>query len=399
MAKEPKEDSRKTRRLLRRTTALSTAVGLYLAAPYIDMATDSYDLPPMPDCGTHSSAILAEHAMPSVGDAANAAMMHKLANEPASAESLIVQAILNKGGTSGRLKSLLDNELELDVKHAKSAESQAYESSCDYRGELIDIQIENPLLRGAEGEKNYLQFKAIANYDDEPSANKVVAYFEPDSGTLLISTVGLTRYENHDRAIAAITGNTERLVPYEFAEKFIAELRDQVREQGLQVNHTSILSHSLGTAGGVLMKGMLEDSMANKMVFGKNPSLTMVEGFAESLAADDVVEKLGIDHEKLTRNSVSVRSGGDGTANIITTEWGDNQTIGREVYAISCPDNEDNHRMDGIAKGLIDGTRSVEPYEGTFRTEGSELVKGQGAEFVGKLAKLGREIRQQTGLG
>lgn len=409
MAKKPQPDQltdtpkpRKTfRKLMLRGTALGTAVGLYFGAPYIDMATDSYTLPPMADCSPHNSAIVQQETPPSeMRDAA----MQAVLDAPESVEALTIQAILSKGGSSGRMNAMLNDELGIPVTYEKSAESADYKQSCETRGDLLDVAIFNPLLLGnatqadVENAGNYIQFHAVMNYADEASGNKAVAYYQSDTGTLLISTLGLTKYENHDRAIAAITENTDRLVPYEFAEKFIGELRDQIRAQGLKVNNTSIMTHSLGTAGGVLMKGMLEKSMANQMVFGKNPSLTMVEGFGESLAADAVTAHLDLPRDKLTRNSVSMRSGDKDDANIIAAEWDSNRTIGEKVYAISFPEGEESHRMEDILRGVLKGERGISSFEGRFHTDGVDRLKGEGAQFLGKLAREGRELRQTLSL-
>lgn len=390
------------RKLMLRGTALGAAVGLYLGAPYIDMATDSYTLPPMPDCASHSSSILT--------DAIDATAQHDAAidallNQPESEAALVMQAVLSKGGTAGRMNAMLDDDLGIPVNVERAEASKAYADSCETRGILQDVAIYNPLMlegmtpADAENPDHYIQFRAVMNYHDKASANKAVAYYQPDSGTLLISTLGLTQDENNDRALAAATGNTERLVPYEFAEKFIAELRDQIRAQGLKVENTAIMTHSLGTAGGVLMKGMLENSMANKMVFGKHPSLTMVEGFGESLAAEAVQARLDIPRDKLTRNTISVRSGNDGDANIIAAEWDGNHTIGEKVYAITAPEGQETHRMEDIMRGVIKGERKIIRYEGTFRTDGMDRLKGEGAEILGKLARTGRDFRQSVGLG
>lgn len=391
-----KKDSFSKKWLLR-STALGTAVAMYMGGPYIDMATDSYELPPMTDCAEYSAEIEMERAgSPALQQQA----MSEFLNDPASANTLIMQSILSKGGTEGRMNAMVRDTPSLDIQTEKSPNSADYKNSCDTRGDLIDIAIYNPLLKetppvdGQGHEDDYLHFKAIANFDDPASGNKAVAYYQPDSGTLFIGTVGLTADENHDRAWAAISGNTERLVPYEFADKFIAELRDQLRDQGVKVSNTTIFSHSLGTPGGVLMKAKLEQSMANQVVFGKNPSLTIVEGFGESLAAEAVIEETGISSDKLTRNTVSVRSGGKGTANMIATEWHSNQTIGREVYSISSPDGTAAHELGNIVDGLVKGSRKVSPTDEKFTTVREEMLKGRGIEVLGKLAKAGREFRQ-----
>jgi hypothetical protein len=409
LAKKPQPDQltdtpkpRKTfRKLMLRGTALGTAVGLYFGAPYIDMATDSYTLPPMADCSPHNSAIVQQETPPSeMRDAA----MQAVLDAPESVGALTIQAILSKGGSSGRMNAMLRDGLGIPVTYDKADESKAYKQSCEFRGDLLDVSIFNPLLLDGmtqadmENQDNYIQFHALMNYYDEASANKAVAYYQPDTGTLLISTLGLTHNENNDRAIAAISENTDRLVPYEFAEKFIGELRDQIRAQGLKVNNTSIMSHSLGTAGGVLMKGMLEKFMANQMVFGKKPSLTIVEGFGESLAADAVTAHLDLPREKLTRNTISMRSGDENDANIIAAEWDSNRTIGEKVYAISFPEGQESHRMEDIVRGVVKGERKITRFEGRFHTDGADRLKGEGGQFLGKLAREGRELRQTLGL-
>lgn len=397
-------EAKKPKKIFRRTAALGTAVGLYFGGPYIDMATDSYTLPPMTPCDSFSAPLV--DGRPDAAQAQQQVMLNLL-NEPASRDSLVIQSILASGGKEGRLNGFLDDNIGLRATAQPSEYSQKYDESCGVRDVLQDIRIFNPLLKSEgtyEAEKNnpdnYLEFKAIANYQDPISANKVVAYYQKETGTLLLAATGRSHDENEDRAIAVATGNLDRIIPYEFMENFLGEVKDRIRQDGLQVNNTAIFGHSLGVSGAILLKGMLETSHANQVVFGKQPTLTLVEGFGESLAAEAVSDRFDIPQEKLVRNSVSVRSGGEGTANIVAHEWSGNDTVGARVYSLTAPTNgEDSHGLHGIARGLMNGSRTATPYGGDFSTNGDDLFKGQTLQVLGKVAKIGRDLRQATGIG
>ncbi|MBM3618960.1 MAG: hypothetical protein FJX23_10525 [Alphaproteobacteria bacterium] len=396
--------AKKPKKIFRRTAALGTAVGLYFGGPYIDMATDSYDLPPMTPCDSYSAPLI--DGRPDAGRAQEQAILNLFEN-PGSRDSLVIQSILASGGAEGRLRGFLDNHVGIDAKAALTEQSQAYDESCGVRGILQDISIFNPLRINAatydedrKNPENFLEFKAVANYQDPVSANKVAAYFHEETGTLVLAATGRSHDENADRAIAVATGNLERLMPYEFMDNFLGEVKDRIRQDGLKVNNTTIFGHSLGVSGAIVLKGMLETSHANQVIFGKQPVLTLVEGFGESLAAEAVSEKFGIPQEKLVRNSISARSGGVSTANIVAAEWDGNHTVGEKVYSLTAPGGEeDTHGLHGITRGLMNGSRTSTLYSGDFSTSGSDLFKGQTLQVAGKLAKIGRDLRQATGLG
>lgn len=406
MTEKPQDkpaEGRKKRRVARKVAAAGTVAAVYFGGPYVKMVTDSYELEPMTPCDTYSSQIIREDA-PQVEAAVQA--MSDIFDKPASVNTLLIQTILDNGGTKGRINQYTGGQAGIEVTAEQSAHSTAYDESCETRGILQDVRMFNPVLYNPatyevdkENPDNYLTFRALANYEDEVSANKAIAYYHEATGTLLIGTVGRTGEENYDRAIATISSNTERAVPFDFMDNFLSEVKDQLRSQQLKVNNTAILGHSLGVIGAVTLKGMIESSHANQVIFGKDPSLTLLEGFGESFAADAVTKRFDLSFDKLTRHSVSIRSGGAGEANIIGSEWGNNQTIGRQVYAVSAPEGEESHTIRGIAYGLLDGEREVTPFSGEFSPDLKEKLLGEGAEVLGKLAQAGRVFRQHTGLG
>lgn len=397
-------EAKRPKKIFRRTAALGTAVGLYFGGPYIDMATDSYDLPPMTPCDSYSAPLI--DGRPDAGQAQEQAILN-LFDNPGGRDSLVIQSIIASGGAEGRLSGFLNNNVGLDAQVALSEQSQGYDDSCGVRGILQDISIFNPVRMNAatyetdrQNPENFLEFKALANYQDPVSANKVVAYYHQETGTLLLAATGRSHNENADRAIAVATGNIDRLVPYEFMENFLGEVKDRLREDGLKVKNTTIFGHSLGVSGALVLKGMMESSHANQVMFGKQPVLTLIEGFGEGIAAEAVSDKFEISQEKLVRNSVSVRSGGVSTANIVAAEWDGNHTVGEKVYSLTAPGGEeDTHGLHGITRGLMNGSRTSTAYGGDFSTSGADLFKGQTLEVAGKLAKIGRDLRQATGLG
>lgn len=392
------------KKLLRRTTALGTAVGLYFAAPYIDMATESYDLSPMPDCASHSSVIDAE---PNGESEIREEAVDKMFSDPASIPSVAIQGILQKGSSGPRLEGMMHHQKDTIVIHPqRSPESSDYMNSCETRSSLTDIEIYNPLLleegnigKDSQDPADFIEFKALANFSDAPSGNRAVAYYQPDTETLVIGVVGMKHNENYDRPLAVIADNVDRVVPFEFAQKFLDEISTQLRDQKLPVSQTSIITHSLGTPGGITIKGMIETSHAKQVVFGKEPALTMVEGFGEGFAAEAVEDRLGVSHDRLTRNSVTIRTGGDGDSSIPGTEWGFNQTIGKEVYSIDVAEGHNQHDLGRLVKGILNGDHNLQPYDGEFTRGNVDMLKGEGAELLGKLAKLGRNVREGLSIG
>ena len=383
--------------------AAAAVEGGAAAAPYLDSATKNYDLPPMDNCSAYNVVLSDDATSPAE---INQHAIASIFNEPAGKTSVILQSILSKGGTTGRIDHMITQDVGIEINSKINEDSGSYSASCDYRGPLIDIAIKNPLLIATNGRpyketqpEDFLHFKAIANLDDAASGNKAVAYYEENSGTLFMGTVGLTADENNDRAWAAITGNTERLVPNEFADNFLGEVTDQIKQQGLEVNNTAIFSHSLGTAGGILLKAKIQDSFANQHIFGKNPQLTIVEGFGESLAAEAIIKDTGLAPQQLTRNTLSIRSGGEGTANIIASEWESNKTIGLNTYSVTAPEEENTHRLPEMVKGLINGTRTINPTNELFLPNKWDRIKGEGLELVGEASRVGRNIRNSIGRG
>lgn len=397
MAADPQHSGKKPRHpfktALQNTTAVATAAGVFFGLPIAADVTDSHSLAPLEQCSSYSAPLVD-------GPAPTSAQMP---TDTASRESLIIQSILISAGDPEKM-GLIEGHLRLPVEATPAAGGEGYGASCGIRVPLADIAIFDParydrstIATERNNPDNYLNFQAIASFHDKESDSIALAYYESKSGTLSIQTVGLTPDEGHDRVVAVLSENDERAVPLEFARGFLAEVRDQVRGRGLQVNQTEVYSHSMGATAGVAIKGLLETSQANRIVFGDSPSLTITEGFGESYAAGVVEEALGISRERLTRNTSSVRSGGEGEANIVAAESPLNQPIGR-TYSISTH-GVDTHALPDIAIGLLNGNRKLTPYHGDFTASGTTSVQVDMASMLGKVIKAGREGRQAIGLG
>lgn len=379
---------------MQHTTALTTAAGIFFSAPFIADVTDSHSLPPIADCTSYSAPLVDGPAITSA----------QMPTDTASRESLIIQSILISAGDQEKM-DLVQGHLKLPVKTQPMEGAKAYGDSCEVRVPLADVAIFDPALYDRStiateknNPDNYLNFKAIASFADPASDSIALAFYEPKSGTLSIQTVGLTPNEGINRVVAVLSENDERAVPLEFAQAFLQEVREQVRGQGLDVRRTEVNSHSMGATAGIAIKGLLESSQANRVVFGGNPSLTIIEGFGESYAAGVVAEELGISQEKLTRNTTTVRSGQEGEANVVAAETNLNHPIGQRVYSIS-NHGVDTHALPDIAIGLLNGNRKVSPYNGNFSAEGTTSLQVDIAGILGKMVKAGREVRQSVGLG
>lgn len=389
-----KKNRRPFKTFLQNTTALAAGAGVFFGAPILADVTDSHTLPPLEDCPSYSAPLVD-------GPAATSAQMP---TDNASRESLIIQSILIRAGDPQKM-GLIEEHLRLPVNVTPAAGGEAYGESCGIRVPLGDIAIFDPARHDREtiaterdNPDNYLHFQAIASFHDKESDSIALAFFEPQSGTLSIQTVGLTPDEGHDRVVAVLSQNDERAVPMDFARGFLAEVRDQVRGQGLDVRRTEVFSHSMGAQAGVAIKGLLETSAANRLVFGNDPGLTIIEGFGESYAAGVVAESLDISRERLTRNTVTVRSGQQGEANIVAAESDLNQPIGQQVYSLSTH-GVDTHALPDIAIGLLNGNRQVSSFDGVFTASGTTSVQVDLGSFLGKAIQAGREARQAIGLG
>lgn len=385
----------------KRNLLTGSLVGATALSPVAAAATDSYDLEPLPDCPSFTSQVIEQDA--TVSDAAQQAAAN-LVNAPASNSSMVIQAVLVSAGDASKME-LMDRALQIDIHTHADAASQAYGEGCAHRSELRDIRMFNPALYDPatydelrQDSDNYIEFQALAAYEDPASDNILRAYFEPRSGTLTIAAVGLTPDEGFERVLAVASENTDRVIPYDVADAFINELRRTILENGLTVNRTAIASHSMGTSGGVLVKAMLESSQVNRLLFGKDPSLTLIEGFGESLAAETVSRELDIPLHLITRNSHSLRSLKNGEANIVAHEWEGNHPIGEQVYAVHTA-AVDTHALPDMAIGLLNGKREIVPYDGEFRAGTREVLLGDTVQWAAKLAKAGRETREALGLG
>lgn len=403
--KKPKSTFRKW---ARNTTALGTAAGIFLATPYVLDATASHELSPLPDCPSYSAVAPQDPTQQqaiTVEPLSNIQVAQSLYSEPEKKSSFILNGALNSMGDLTKMW-LIDNSVQIKAEAVPRDEAQAYDESCaDLREPLRDLRIFNPVLydkstypQMKDDPANYLTFQNIAHFKDEASGNIMLAFYEPQSRVLSLQVVGIWHEEGDARMIAGVTENTDRVIPYAFAERFLTEVREQVRSRGLEVSGTSIFAHSMGASGGVLLKGLIETGHANRLVFGQNPKLTLVESFNESLAAQTISEKLGIPMDKLTHNTISARSGGEGTANYIAAEWDTNHPIGERVYSISA-NGADTHALPDIMIGLLNGNRKLTPYDGQFTASGMNAVTVNVGQFLGKLAKGGRDVREALGIG
>lgn len=393
---------RKTSRQARfkRNLATGTLVSAAAVAPVMAVATDGYDLEPLPDCTPFTAQVIEDIPASDITQKT----VTDLVDTPASNSSMVIQAVLISAGDESKMK-LMDKALQIDITTRPDEQSYDYGDSCGVRSELRDIRMFNPALyekstyeEMRSDRDNYIEFQAIAAYEDPASNNIMRAYFEPQTGTLTIATVGMTPEEGFERPLAAATGNTDRVIPYDVASAFVNELRRTILENKLTVNRTAIASHSMGVSGGVLIKSMLESSHVNELVFGKDPSLTLIEGFGESQALEAVSRELDVPMERITRNSSSLRSLKDGAANLIAHEWEGNTPIGEQVYAVNTT-AIDTHALPDMAIGLLNGKREIVPYEGEFRAAGQEEVLANLGQWTGKIIKVVRDAKDTLGLG
>lgn len=384
----------------KRRAVAGALVGATALSPVVAAATDSYDLAPLPDCEPFSVSVQAQDAASS----ATQKLGNDLVNVPAGNGSVVLQSVLISAGDAAKMEEM-DKALPIAIRTAPSTLSVEYENSCGIRQELRDVTMFNPALYDAptyaslkDDPSHYVTLQALAAYYDEASDSMLRAYFEPSSGTLTIQSVGMTEGEGYERALAAASGNTDRVIPYELAEDFIRELQQTILENHLSVKQTAIAAHSMGASGGILIKGMLETSQVNRLVFGAQPSLTIIEGFGESQAAETISKERDIPLATLTRNSVSLRSLKDGAANLVAHEWDGNHPIGEQVYAVESV-SEDTHALPSMAIGLLRGKNHIVPYDGTFTAKGAEGALAVGGGVLAKLVKAGRDAREGLGIG
>lgn len=386
-------------RFKRRAVAGALA-GAAVLSPVAQAATNSYELAPLPDCDPFTAQISSHSS-----DATPAQKAARdLVVAPASPSSIVIQAILLSAGDEEKMREM-DNALQVAISTTRNADSTAYQQSCALHDELRDISIFNPALYDArtynklkDDPANHITFQSLAVYRDADSDTVLRAYYEPTTGTVSIVSAGMAVGEGFERALGVITENTDRVIPYALAEQFVQELQRTILENRLQVNQTAIAAHSMGASGGILLKGMLESTQLNRLVFGASPSLTVIEGFGESLAAQTISQQLDIPMDKLTRNSASLRSLKDGEANMVAREWDTNHPIGERVYAVESV-SKDTHALPSMAIGLLNGKNRITPYEGEFRADNGQEILAAGTQFLGKLAKVGRDVRETLGRG
>lgn len=330
-----------------------------------------------------------------------------MVSQPATVNSVIIQALLNNGYSQDRARDSAGDQLGvvsrrtgIPVIATKNALSDTYRDSCAVRSDLINMNILRPGSDPSDP-ANYIEFKSIMAFEDKGSGSKGVAYYQPDTGVLTLHTTGRTRGENTDRAVAVIAGNTDYAVPFEFAERFMDEVAKQVKAQGLKVTATTLESHSLGANAGIAIKGVLESKHAYKQLFG-DVTFTLLEGFGESQAAEATARHYDLPMDKLVKNTYSIRSGDENTANVIGAETRFNHTIGK-TYQIDFFLTDDDRRARDIQLGTHDltvltqclsqGYAEIRPFSGKFGSSGDAYWQDKAFEIVGGWAKTVRNVR------
>lgn len=387
-----------------RKTKQAAVVGAATAALLAggNAATRDYTPPPLPACSTFADVKASQNN--NDADISAFQTVTDLVDNPVSAASLAVQAILNHADTTHELDKIAGGKITPYVTYKENAYSEAYIASCqELRSPLFDVTLFDPSKYDAntyEEEKlkpeNQLHFKAVAHYENKETGDKAIALLHAETGTLVISTIGLTETEGKSRMWGVLSGDPKRTVHMDFTGKFLQELAMQIEELNIPVRATIFSSHSMGVANGLTMLAQTHQSERLQKAFGGIPPLVAMESFGESLAAEETENLTGLPVKKMADNIYSVRVS---PATFIGHEWDNNQAVGNERYGMVRPEGEkhDYHRLATLAELLTTGKMPVEKHEGKFGSKLSERWWAEALQAIGKIAEKGRNVREGLG--
>lgn len=356
-------------------------------------AVQDYTPPPLPAHSAFADA-KTERGM----DVSAFKTVTDLVDNPVNAASLAVQAILNHADTTQELDKIAGGKIVPHVIYEESEHSAAYVSSCEeLRGRLFDVTLFDPSKYDAntyEEEKlkpeNQLRFKAVAHYENKETGDKAIALLHAETGTLVISTIGLTETEGKSRMWGVVSGDPKRTVHMDFTGQFLQELAMQIEEHDIPVRATIFASHSMGVANGMTMLAQTHQSERLQKAFGGIPPLVAMESFGESLAAEETEKQTGLPVRTMAENIYSVRVS---PATFIGHEWDNNKAVA-ERHGMMRPKGEkhDYHRLAELAELLTTGRMPVEKQESKFHSRISERWWAEALQAIGKLAEKGRDV-------